>query len=136
MSPETLDNFLSGENGIFSADAQSLESEMSQQQAPDRLHLHARFGTRATRAAMLDELSRTFDMPRWFGHNWDALEDCLTDLEWLPEGPIVLFVEGSAERGEDAAMLCDILENACAEWQAMARQFHVVMDARLTSPEP
>ncbi|WP_192810162.1 barstar family protein [Actinomadura rudentiformis] len=28
--------------------------------------------------------SEVFEFPDWFGDNWDALEDCLTDLSWAP----------------------------------------------------
>ena len=37
-----------------------------------------------TKRALLDELSRVFGFPAHFGRTWDALEDCLTDLGWLP----------------------------------------------------
>jgi hypothetical protein len=36
-----------------------------------------------TKRALLDELARAFEFPAHFGWNWDALEDSLTDLEWL-----------------------------------------------------
>jgi hypothetical protein len=41
-------------------------------------------------AAIADALS----FPDWFGHNLDALYDCLTDLSWLPAGEHVLEWEG------------------------------------------
>ncbi|WP_367131285.1 barstar family protein [Saccharothrix sp. HUAS TT1] len=41
-------------------------------------------------AAIADALS----FPDWFGHNLDALYDCLTDLSWLPAGEHVLVWEG------------------------------------------
>lgn len=31
-----------------------------------------------------------FALPEWFGHNWDALEECLADLD-VPEGVVVLW---------------------------------------------
>ena len=37
--------------------------------------------------AILAALSRSLGFPDWFGGNWDALEDCLTDLSWRPAGP-------------------------------------------------
>jgi hypothetical protein len=33
-----------------------------------------------TRAAFLAEAARVLDFPAYFGHNWDALADCLRDL--------------------------------------------------------
>jgi hypothetical protein len=37
-----------------------------------------------TKRALLDELARVLGFPAHFGRTWDALEDCLTDLGWLP----------------------------------------------------
>ena len=39
-------------------------------------------------------LSNGLKLPAYFGHNWDALEECLRDLSWLGAGtPIVLLHE-------------------------------------------
>ena len=32
------------------------------------------------RVAFLELCEQAFDLPEWFGRNWDALEECLTDL--------------------------------------------------------
>ena len=36
------------------------------------------------KATLLARFAAAFHFPDWFGHNWDALSDCLTDLSWLP----------------------------------------------------
>ncbi|MDD4004575.1 MAG: barstar family protein [Elusimicrobiaceae bacterium] len=39
------------------------------------------------RAAIMEQFSVSLKFPAYFGKNWDALEDCLTDLpDWLPPG--------------------------------------------------
>ncbi|WP_435971137.1 barstar family protein [Streptomyces sp. Qhu_M48] len=45
------------------------------------------------KAALMDRCAAALDLPDWFGRNWDALADCLTDL---PE-PVVLVVTGWQE---------------------------------------
>ncbi|MBO1767506.1 barstar family protein [Allobranchiibius sp. GilTou38] len=42
------------------------------------------------RAAFLRECARAFDLPDWFGHNWDALADSLSDVQQLP-GTLVVW---------------------------------------------
>jgi hypothetical protein len=37
--------------------------------------------TDATRSH--EECARILAFPAWFGHNWDTLADCLSDLSWL-----------------------------------------------------
>ena len=47
------------------------------------------------RASLFDEFVATAGFPDWFGANWDALADCLSDLSWLPPGPTVIFWDRS-----------------------------------------
>ncbi len=37
------------------------------------------------KAAFLERCATDLELPEWFGRNWDALADCLTDLSWWRE---------------------------------------------------
>ena len=39
---------------------------------------------------LLEELAEQLRFPDYFGANWNALEECIRDLSWLPDGPVVL----------------------------------------------
>ena len=56
----------------------------------------------------------------YFGRNWDALDECITDLEWLPGKAYILFVSyaNDALGGQDRAfnILLSVIENAAQEW--------------------
>jgi len=63
----------------------------------DNLHLRVSPGLVAeipvgisSKEHLLEELSNRLRFPDYFGSNWDALEECIRDLSWLPVGPIVL----------------------------------------------
>jgi hypothetical protein len=43
-----------------------------------------------TKASLLHFLAGAFPLPDYFGHNWDALEECLRDLSWLDDKKIAL----------------------------------------------
>lgn len=45
-----------------------------------------------------DEFSAAFQFPYYFGENWPAFRDCVTDLDWLPFKPgVVVLVYGASE---------------------------------------
>jgi RNAse (barnase) inhibitor barstar len=48
------------------------------------------------KAQLLAGFAWVFDFPSYFGHNLDALADCLSDLWWLPEAPVALIWDGAA----------------------------------------
>ena len=45
----------------------------------------------ATKTELLHFLARAFPLPAYFGHNWDALEECLLDLDWLKDPQVALI---------------------------------------------
>jgi hypothetical protein len=101
-------------------------------------------GTRCgTKAALLRELARAFAFPATWGENWDALDECLTDLAWLPaagyrlvvtDAARVLASAGPAASAERRTWL-GVLRDAGREWAAPrggawsrpATPFHAVL---------
>lgn len=79
-----------------------------------------RGGKCRTRAGLLAEFARVLDFPDYFGHNWDALEECLADLEWLPaKGYVLLLTEAELvlpEDEEDYATFLEVLNDAGEAW--------------------
>ena len=51
--------------------------------------------------ALLERLAVALALPEWFGGNWDALEDCLTDLSWLAGAGHVILLKGQGELPAD-----------------------------------
>jgi hypothetical protein len=73
-----------------------------------------------TAAGVFDEFARALDFPDYFGHNWDALEECLADLEWIPaKGYVLLVTEAQAvipDDEEDYETLLEVLNDAGEAW--------------------
>jgi hypothetical protein len=46
---------------------------------------------------LFDEFAAAFQFPCYFGENWNAFDECLADLEWLPASGYVLFVLNAAD---------------------------------------
>ena len=66
------------------------------------------------------EFARALAFPEYFGHNWDALEECLADFEWLPaKGYILLVTDAHAVLPEDEdeyETLLEVLNDAGEAW--------------------
>ncbi len=74
---------------------------------------------------ILTAVARSLGFPEWFGGNWDALEDSLTDLSWREDSPRVLLFSG-AVAGDDFGILVDILTSAAEYWRDRERPFFAV----------
>src|SRR5262245_14456264 len=78
-------------------------------------------GRRArTTRGLLSECARALEFPAGSGRNWDAFEEMLADLEWLPAQGYLLIVSHAdqllAEHPEDYDTFIEILETVAREW--------------------
>jgi RNAse (barnase) inhibitor barstar len=69
---------------------------------------------------LFNEFARALDFPDYFGHNWDALEECLADFEWLSaKGYILLITDAQAVLPDDEdeyETLLEVLSDAGEAW--------------------
>lgn len=79
----------------------------------------------AGKTEVLARFAEALRFPAWFGHNWDALLDCLADLGWLGAPGYVVVVRGLAElrarTPEAADALREIVEEAVVRQAAAGR---------------
>jgi len=85
-----------------------------------------------TKQSLLQGLARELEFPPYFGHNWDALDECLADLEdWMPATAyILLFLEAdelladSQEDFKSCSISCKLL---LFVGRVADRQFHFIL---------
>ncbi len=73
------------------------------------------------RSDLFIEFYRLFEFPAYFGRNWDALDECITDLEWMPGEGYVLVVKNadrllSEETQDDYDIFIRTLKKSGEEW--------------------
>lgn len=124
--PELPDDGLSGifdgtvPPGVYRVASVGPEA-LLQAQAEDWQAAVIDLGGVTDKAAFLDSCATGLELPDWFGRNWDALADCLTDLSWWgePRGYLVLtsgWVEFAAAAPQEAETAAEILSAAVGYW--------------------
>ena len=69
----------------------------------------------ATKDELLTAIAEALVLPDYFGNNWDALEECLQDLEY------------------DGHLLVLMITRAAMLWQSMPREMSTLVDTWLAS---
>lgn len=85
-----------------------------------------------TKDEMLTDVGIALRFPEWFGHNWDALTDCLLDMGWLPATGYVIILDhcdGIHGRAEaDFVTLTRIFQDAAETWREDDVPFWCLVD--------
>ena len=85
-------------------------------------------------AELLEKLGKTLDFPGWYGANFDALNDCLSDPDCLPAKGIVLFIVGSAHLHksdpEGLSTLIEVFQSAGSELRRHGTALWVLIDSK------
>ena len=84
-----------------------------------------------TKAGLLTEFARRLSFPDYFGHNWDALDESLRDLAYLPgAGYVLLISHGDRLAAADPAAwrtALTVFAHAAAEPTPAARTLVIVI---------
>jgi RNAse (barnase) inhibitor barstar len=83
------------------------------------------------KSSFLDAFAVQLGFPSYFGHNWDAFEECITEMTWAPgEGYVILwdevanFADAAPEQWETVQA---ILAQAANYWAERGVPFYVLM---------
>ena len=86
-----------------------------------------------SKEALLRALERGLFFPDYFGHNWDALFDCLTDLSFAPSRGCCILLEDLGPFAQAAPQhletLLEILCDAAQHWAKQSASFYVLVTA-------
>jgi RNAse (barnase) inhibitor barstar len=93
------------------------------------------------KAAFLKKVARALDFPKYFGMNWDALGDCLSDMSWRPASGYVLFFASFQSFAEsapaDIKIVRDIFDSSARYWKQKSVPFYIILSYRRSaSPAP
>jgi hypothetical protein len=58
---------------------------------------------------VFDEFAAAFQFPYYFGENWPAFKECLTDLSWMPASAYVVCISNADQLLADSAPSFEIL---------------------------
>lgn len=99
-----------------------------------------------TIGGLFDEMAAALQFPYYFGENWPAFDECLSDMDWLPiNAGVVILVYDAVEVLADAAEaelanLARSIEGARSSysepielgewWDRPAVPFHVILHSR------
>ena len=85
-----------------------------------------------SRDELLDAIAAELGFPEYFGHNWDALDECLRDLSWRPAPGYVLIVREAGDFWHDhpgiAGRLAESWQFCAADWRERDTAFHLVYE--------
>lgn len=79
----------------------------------------------------LAKFAKAMQFPVYFGQNWDALLDCLTDLSWTTaKGQVILIynLRHMANKSpEDFRIIRQIFKGAADYWQSRQMLFFIII---------
>ncbi|MBF0527890.1 MAG: barstar family protein [Deltaproteobacteria bacterium] len=82
----------------------------------------------------LRQMAETLAFPGYFGNNWDALADCLTDMSWHETQGYVVLIESPDRLAksvpEDFAVLLDVFQETADFWRMHDKAWYVLFGGR------
>jgi hypothetical protein len=124
--------FSSAENSGVYAPGEAPVSEIRRSAADSRLaFFHVDLAGVTGKPGFMSAAASAFAFPDYFGENWDAFEDCLTDLDWCESAGAVLLIDGAADFTKNCPAEMEtarcIFKDVAAYWRDRDARFFVVL---------
>lgn len=78
------------------------------------------------KSQLFKQFAKQFKFPSYFGNNWDAFHDCMTDLEWLEADAYALYVihfeQLLAECEDDLLVFIELVEEIILKWNEVSNK--------------
>ena len=95
-------------------------------------HWHLEIAPGEKAGAVLEQIGKVLHFPEWYGTNFDALHDCLTDPESLPGTGHILTINGSdnlrASDPEGYATLLEVFTTAADDLRQTGISLWILLD--------
>jgi RNAse (barnase) inhibitor barstar len=83
----------------------------------------------------LKRAAKELDFPPYFGMNWDAFSDCLTDMAWRPAAGYVILIKSHqsfmANDLEDAQLAGRIFDSSVQHWKQKKVPFYIILREKM-----
>ena len=83
------------------------------------------------KSTFLLAVGEAFAFPEYYGYNWDAFEEMINDLRWIPAAGYLLLYDYAyrfaAAQPEEWQIAMSILQSACTNWQRDGIPFYVLL---------
>jgi hypothetical protein len=81
--------------------------------------------------AFLKKMAVALGFPAYFGMNWDAFNECLTDMAWRPAAGYVILLDNYASFARktraDARVAGRIFDSSAQYWKQQKVRFYVIL---------
>jgi RNAse (barnase) inhibitor barstar len=134
MSPESLQDLLhnAASNGIYHVPPAGRDALAKTAVAGGLCYHLCQLDDSEEIDDVLELLGEGLHFPKWYGKNFDALYDCLTDLTWQDTAASVIVLTGCdaiyAADPESWQTLVSVLRSAAEFWQNEDVPFWVFID--------
>lgn len=120
-------------SGVYSLAASRRPAVESAAEKESLRLLNTTIPPRANKDKALAQFGADLDFPTWYGANFDALFDCLTDPDWLPAKGHVILIKGMAglraTTPEDFTTLIEVFKAAAEARKEAGHPFWILLDS-------
>lgn len=91
----------------------------------------------ADEGVLIEALSRELRFPDYFGNNWNAVDECICDLCWLPPGDVILFHRDLplASHPVVLSLYLSVLCNAVTNWATKGSNFFYISSMKVDAAQ-